>query len=118
MIFWCQIADSPLQLKGGILRAGNGFCHVAEWAAGTATVRPKIIPDSRQPLQFGGDDVKIITLALIALMSATCTAVQAQAIKELDLPAVSNPRERSRSAPEVRPYPGAEGQSTNAMGPW
>jgi hypothetical protein len=31
--------------------------------------------------------MKIITLTLIALMSATCAAVQAQAIKETDLPA-------------------------------
>ena len=33
-------------------------------------------------------------------------------------PARSNPREGSRSGPEVRPYPAAEGQSPSAIGPW
>ena len=50
-------------------------------------VCPKIIP--RQPRRFALclTSMKIITLTLISLLAATCTAVQAQAIKETDLPA-------------------------------
>jgi hypothetical protein len=42
LIFWWRIADSLFLLKSGILHAGNGFCEVAEKAAGTAAVRRKV----------------------------------------------------------------------------
>ena len=48
---------------------------------------PKFPLDRAGQLKFGYGDMKIITLTLISLIAATCAGVQAQAIKEADLPA-------------------------------
>jgi hypothetical protein len=49
-----KITDSRLLLKGGILRVGNGFCEVAEKAAGTAAVRRKVFFSTAAHLSANG----------------------------------------------------------------
>ena len=83
LVFFVEIHDSPFLSEQGIGFATNGLCTHHEWDV----VRAKIIPRQPRPFAVCLASMKIITLTLISLIAATSAVVQAQAIKEADLPA-------------------------------
>jgi hypothetical protein len=67
--------------------SGKRLRKTIRQASASGIERPKIIPRQPRPFAICLVNMKIITLALISLVAVTCAAVQAQAIKETELPA-------------------------------